>query len=118
MAAPITNNPDNCSGHIVTVVIDYTSGGVANTVTIPAGLPRLDLAKAHPLFGGASVLTAANTDASECSANYASKEMKRGTAADSANEFSIMTGNTVSYYTTHVNGKIMVTYFAAGSKNT
>lgn len=118
MAAPMTVIPDDCRGHIISVVIGYTSAAAANTITITAGLPYLDLTKAHPLICAAAILDEANTDASDSSAMYPSKEMKRGTAADSANEYGIASASTVSLYTTDKNGYAFLTYWAGGSKCT
>lgn len=107
---------DELAGHCICIAISYTSGAAANTLTIPAGMPVLDLRHAHPLISACALLNEANTDASETSAMYASKEMKRAVAADSANEMSIMTASTVSLYTTDKDGIALVSYLAGGAK--
>lgn len=107
---------DEVAGHCLCIAISFTSAAAANTLTIPAGDPVLDLTHAHPLIGVGVLLNEASSDASDSSACYASKEMKRGTAADSANEFGIASVSTISVYTTDKDGICLVSYRAGGAK--
>lgn len=107
---------DEVDGHCLTIAISYTSGGAANTLTIPTALPQFDIRHAHPLIGAFAFLNEANTDHSESSLMNCANEMKRGTAADSANEMSIMTASTVSLYTTDKDGIALVSYRAGGAQ--
>ena len=119
--APITvYDRSECAGHIITVFVDLTSTGlgVAETITITAGLPVLDLTKAHPIL---SILlfptqnSTMTTDVTEL-ANMTG-EVKRGTAPDSTGEFDIESSTTIKFWTTgDANGTCMITYWAAGCK--
>ncbi len=119
MATAMTvHDHDELKGHNICIAISYTSGAAANTLTIPAGDPVLDLSIAHPLISGLSLLNEANTDASDSSSQDCTKEMKRGTVADSAGEMAIITSSTVSFYTTDKDGIQLVSYRAGGAKAT
>ncbi|KKN90775.1 hypothetical protein LCGC14_0223580 [marine sediment metagenome] len=107
---------DEVAGHNLVVAISFTSGGVANTLTIPAGHPDFDLRHAHPLIGALALLNEANTDQSESSLMNCAKEMKRAVAADSAGEMSIMSATTVSLYTIDKDGIALVSYRAGGAR--
>lgn len=107
---------DEIEGHYVVIAISYTSGGAANTLTIPAGDPTIDLKHAHPLVSGLSMLNEANTDQSESASQNCANEMKRGVAADSAGEMSIMTLSTISFYTTDKDGIQLASYRAGAAK--
>lgn len=117
MATAITiHDQDGIRGHYLTIAISYTSLGAANTLTIPTGLPSIDIQHAHPLVGGLSLLNEANTDQSESACQNCANEMKRGTAADSATEMSIMTALTASFYTTDKDGIQLMSYRAGGAQ--
>jgi hypothetical protein len=107
---------DECKGHCLCIPISYSSGGVANTLTIPAGHPYIDLTHAHPLISAMAMLNEANTDQSDSPICDCANEMKRGVAADGAGEMSIMTLATVSLYTTNKDGIALVSYRAAGAQ--
>lgn len=107
---------DEVAGHCITIAISYTSGAAANTLTIPAGMPVFDLKHAHPLIAGVALLNEAAADQSNSSLMNCANEMKRGTAADSAGEMSIMTASTVSLYTTDKDGIALISYRAGGTK--
>ena len=108
---------DVLKGHNIVIAISFTSGATANTLTIPAGHPDLDLSHAHPLISGLSLLNEANTDASDSSAQTCANEMKRGTVADSAGEMAIITASTASFYTTDRDGVQLVSYRAGGARH-
>lgn len=119
MVAPITNNPDDCSGHIISLAIAHTSTGTANSITIPDGLPMIDLKHAHPVLSAAYIATEADLDISDSSAGYTpANEMARATAPDSAGEWEVNSSSIVKLLTADKNGFAMLTYYAAGSKNT
>ncbi|KKL55372.1 hypothetical protein LCGC14_2256110 [marine sediment metagenome] len=107
---------DEVRGHNLCIAISYTSGGTANTLTIPAGHPDIDLSVAHPLIGALALLNEANTDQSDSSLMNCANEMVRGVVADSAAEMSIMSASTVSFYTTDKDGIALVSYRAGGAR--
>jgi hypothetical protein len=119
-ATPITvYDRSECAGHIVTVVQDKTSGGAgaADTVTLDAGYPSIDLTKAHPIL---NVLWL-DVESDDISANdaegNANDEVARGTAPTAAGDFDIEGYMSFKlYHTNDENGHVIVTYWAAGSK--
>ncbi|KKM03918.1 hypothetical protein LCGC14_1769550 [marine sediment metagenome] len=108
---------DECRGHNLCIAISYTSGGAANTLTIPAGHPDLDLSVAHPLIAGLSLLNELSSDQSESSVQNCANEMKRATVADGAAEMGIITASTISFYTTDKDGIQLVSYRAGGARH-
>lgn len=109
-----------CAGHIITVFIDFTStgGAKAETITITAGLPALDLSKAHPIICMAYIATENDTmftDIEDCS-DFTDSEMARGVAPAATGEFSIASSTTIEFWTDNdVDGTVVLTYWAAGS---
>ena len=119
MVAPITNNPDDCSGHIITLAINHTSTATTNTIAIPAGLPQIDLSTSHPVLGAAYIATEADADVSDSTAGYVpATEMARGTDPDSAGEWMVNDVDEVKLETIDKNGIALLTYLCSGSKNT
>lgn len=107
---------DECRGHCLCIAISYTSGAAANTLTIPAGHPDIDLQHAHPLIAGLSLLNEANTDQSESSVQNCANEMARAQVADSAGEMAIITASTASFYTTDKDGIQLMSYRAGAAR--
>ena len=121
MTTPITvYDREECAGHIITVFQKFSTTGAtkAETVTLNAGYPSLDLSKAHPIIS-IMYLSIANdtvfTDTSE--GTDMTNEVKRGTAPDGQYEFDIEGYNSFKYYTIgNADGLMMITYWAAGVK--
>ncbi len=119
-ATPITvYDREECAGHIVTVWQELASTGATTveTITLNAGYPSIDLSKAHPVI---SILNY-HMEGDDCSAIEAESnmddEIARGTAPTAAGDFTITGYMSVDiYFATDVNGMIMMTYWAAGSK--
>jgi len=119
-ATPITvYDREECAGHIVTIWQVATSTGAtkAETITLNAGYPSIDLSKAHPII---SILWY-NMEGDDCSATEAESnaddEVARGTAPTASGDFDIEGYMSFKLYLTgDVNGIVMVTYWAAGTK--
>jgi len=122
MANPITVYDQRHEGHIVTIFLDFTSGGATTAVelTITAGYPNLDLSKAHPIISGALIETEGDV-ISNSLAMLPAAEVGRSdaTAPDTAGEYQITSANTFKYCNGagNANGIIALTYWAAGNKN-
>ena len=118
VATPITPQPDNFDGQIVTIMIDHISTGVVNTVTIPAGMPYIELTEPHPIISLTYVATEASTDVSDSVAYTPANEMARGTNPDGAGEWMVNAKNSVKVYTVDKNGFLVMCYRAKGVKLT
>ncbi|KKN90777.1 hypothetical protein LCGC14_0223600 [marine sediment metagenome] len=120
VATPITvYDREECAGHIVTIfqLVSSTGATKAETITLNAGYPAIDLTKAHPIL---SILWY-NIEASDSSAteeeSNADDEIARGTAPTASGDFDIEGYMSFKLYlTADVNGLVMVSYWAAGSK--
>lgn len=108
-----------CAGHIVTVFqkVDSTGGTKAETITLNAGYPSIDLSKAHPILN----IFWYNIEGDDSSATEAESnvddEVARGTAPTASGDFDIEGYMSFKLYLTgDVNGLVMITYWAAGCK--
>jgi len=108
-----------CAGHIVTVfqIATSTGGARAETITLDAGYPSIDLSKAHPILN----ILWFNTEGDDATATEAESdvndEVARGTAPTASGDFDIEGYMSFKLYLTgDVDGWIMVTYWAAGCK--
>ncbi len=121
MVAPITVYDQNHAGHIITIFLDFTSGGGTTAVelTITAGYPNFDLSKAHPIISGVLFETE-DDNLSGSIALLPSAEVGRSdaTAPDTAGEYQITAANTVKVCNgaADKNGVVALCYHAAGNK--
>ncbi|KKM03920.1 hypothetical protein LCGC14_1769570 [marine sediment metagenome] len=122
VATPITvYDREECAGHIVTIwqLVSSTGATKAETITLNAGYPAIDLSKAHPVL----CVFWYNVEGSDASATEAEgnadDEVARGTAPTSSGDFDIEGYMSLKLYLTgNINGLVMITYWAAGSKQT
>lgn len=119
MADPITVYDHRHEGHIVTIFMDFTSGGAtATTVTITAGYPNFDLSKAHPIISmmqyGSEGDLITNTTVFLPSGEIARSD---ATAPDSAGEYQITGAAEVKVLGTDKDGNLAICYWAAGNKS-
>lgn len=119
MADPITVYDYRCEGHIITIVITFTSGGAtATTVTIPAGYPVIDLSKAHPIISGLLLETEGDAVSGSISLLPSAEIARSNTnAPDTAGEWQIASSSTVKVIGNDKDGLLFLTYWAAGNKN-
>lgn len=114
--SPITPQLPNVDGEAITVAITYTSTNAATeTITLPTYMPKIDLRINHPVLNIFLLVTEA--DASSGSLVFPpDKEMKRGTAPDSANEWQIATLSTIVVFddALDADGIAFVTYIPFG----
>lgn len=110
------------AGHPITVFLEFTSTGAtkAETVTMHADYPQLDLTKSHPIIALKYIsIEGSNTIHQSETAMNITDEVARATAADSDGEFDIESATSFKIYTTNDNnGIILVSYWAAGIKST
>lgn len=120
MAAPITPVPDDCSGHILTIFAAQSVVAQDDTFTIPDGLPKINLTKAHPVLNIAILLFDADADWEDSQADFIpAKEMVRAAATTGAGEWGVETALKVGLWnTTTKDAYYFLTYHAAGSKLT
>jgi hypothetical protein len=121
MAAPITPNFEYglIDGQVVTVATPYTAGGATTRITIDLSTyqPWIDTRIGHPVLGMLSVSNEAATNVTDREVWLPSKEMERGTNADSAGEWEVVDYNTVAVYlAADHNGIILITYIAFGGQ--
>ena len=120
VATPITvYDREECVGHVVTIfqAVSATGATKAETITLNAGYPAIDLSKAHPIIS----LIWWNLEGDDCSATEAESnaddEVARGTAPTASGDFDIEGYMSLKLYlTTDVNGVIIMTYWAGGTK--
>ncbi|KKL55370.1 hypothetical protein LCGC14_2256090 [marine sediment metagenome] len=120
VATPITvYDREECAGHIVTIfqLVNSTGATKAETITLNAGYPSIDLSKAHPIL----CVFWYNIEGSDSSAteeeSNANDEVARGTAPTASGDFDIEGYMSLKLYLTgNVNGLVMISYWAAGSK--
>lgn len=119
-ATPITvYDREECAGHIVTIFqnVNSTAGGAAETVTLNAGYPSIDLTKAHPILSVVWLETETDDGSATTAESSPDDEIARGTAPTVAGDFDIEGYMSFKVLITgDKNGVVMVTYWAAGSK--
>ena len=120
-ATPITvyDGASDCAGHIVTVFQAATSTGgtKAETITLNAGYPSIDLSKAHPVLNVLWVNTEGNDWSTTEAESNCDDEVARGTAPTASGDFDIEGYMSLKLYlTTDKDGFVMITYWAAGGK--
>ncbi|KKL55371.1 hypothetical protein LCGC14_2256100 [marine sediment metagenome] len=122
MADPITVYDQRHEGHIITIFLDFTSGGATTAVelTITAGYPNFDLSKAHPIISGC-IFELEGDIIVNSFAMLPAAEVGRSdaTAPDTVGEYQITAANTFKYCNGagDANGIIAICYWAAGNKN-
>ena len=120
MADPMTIlSPTPVEGKPVTISIAVTSTGAINeTATIPAGMPYIDLSKAHPIISMAHLVTETDQTADSV-AFLPAGECARAATPDSAGEWAILTKSTINFYSgVDKDGILFVTYYGRGVKLT
>lgn len=119
-ATPITvYDREECAGHVVTVFLAVSTGGggTAVTCTLDAGLPSIDLSKAHPILCVLWIDESTDDMSANDAEGNANDEVARGTAPTVAGDFDIEGYMSFKLFqTTNADGIVMVTYWAAGCK--
>ena len=115
MATAITVNAPNVDGHVITMFMATTATADATvTLTLPTYAPWIDLRIGHPVLD-VSQLT--STTITNNGAGNPEDEMERGTAADSAPEWAVLTKNTAQREkTADEAGLCAITYIAFGGQ--
>lgn len=120
MAAPMSAfSSEPCDGHPILIAVAVTStGATAETCTIPAGLPPIDLTRSHPVISMMHLVTEDDTTASS-DVFFPSSECARAATPDSAGEWAIATATTIAFYSgVDKNGTLFISYFPMGVKHT
>ena len=109
---------EECAGHIVTAFLAVNSGGglTADTCTLDAGLPSIDLSKAHPILSVLWVDISTNDMSANDPEGNVDDEVARGTDPTAAGDFDITGYMSFKLFQTNiVNATVIVTYWAAGT---
>jgi hypothetical protein len=113
MAAPITPNVADYSGHVITVFVDSTAAAGAVSVDLATYHPPIDLRIGHPVLSMATYgkETSAATDQMYSPAD----EMERAAAPTAGDEWSITDSNTIALWRgADKNFVLGITYWAYG----
>lgn len=115
----IVYDREECAGHVVTIFLAVSTGGggTAVTVTLDAGYPSIDLSKAHPIINILWVDISTDDMSANDPEGNCDDEVARGTAPTAAGDFDIEGYMSLKIYqTTNADGTLILTYWAAGTK--
>lgn len=115
MAAPITPNVADYTGHVITVFVDSTAAANAVDVSLATYHPYIDLRIGHPVL---SMATYGDETSSATDQNYqTSDECERATAPAAGDQWSIKDKDTVTIWRgADKNFLLGITYWAIGGQ--